>query len=136
MIGLPVFGDQPYSAVRMERKGFGIFLNVADFTPMSLLSAIQEVLTNQSFQESIRKASVIFKNRSMTPGKRAAWWIDHVNKYGGSHLHSEARNMPLYQFLLLDVLICIFFAFLLFILAGFMCFKTVYLALYRKQKED
>ena len=136
MVGIPVFGDQHYNAVRMQRKGFGVFLNMADFTPMSLRSAIQEVLTNQSYQESIRKASVIFKNRSMTPRKRAAWWIDHVIKYGGSHLHSEARNMPLYQFLLLDVLIYIFFAFLLFISAGFMCFKTVYLALYRKQKKD
>ena len=136
MIGIPVFGDQPYNALRMERKGFGIFLNVVDFTPMSLRSAIQEVLTNQSYQESIRKASVIFKNRPMTPGKRAAWWIDHVIKYGGSQLHSEARNLPLYQFLLHDVLICIFFAFLLFISTGFMCLKIVYLALNGKQKKD
>ena len=33
MIGMPVFGDQPYNAIRMVRNGFGIQLNAAEFTP-------------------------------------------------------------------------------------------------------
>ena len=48
MIGLPVFGDQPYSAVRIVRKGFGIKLNVVDFTPEMLRSAIQEILIHHT----------------------------------------------------------------------------------------
>ena len=137
MIGIPVFGDQPYNALRMERKGFGIFLNVVDFTSESLRSAIQEVLTNPLYRENIRRASDIFKNRPMSPGKRAAWWIDHVIKYGGSHLHSEAMNLPLYQFLLLDVFFGIFVTALITIAISLMCLKALRYALQReKQKKD
>ena len=137
MIGLPVFGDQPYNALRIERKGFGIILNLMDFTPVSLRSAIQAILTDPSYKGSIQKASEIFKSRPMSPGKRAAWWIDHVIKYGGSHLHSEAMNLPLYQFLLVDVFCGLFVIVLLFILICFMCFKTLRYAIHRsKQKTD
>ena len=73
----------------------------------------------------------------MPPGKRAAWWIDHVIKYGGSHLHSEATNLLLYQFLLVYVLFGLFVIVLLVILICCMCFKAVRYATHKsKQKTD
>ena len=137
MIGMPVFGDQPFNAIRMVRKGFGIQLNVVDFTPDMLLSAIQEILRNSSYKENIWKASEIFRNRPMPPGKRAAWWIDHVIKYGGDHLHSEAIHLPLYQFLLVDVFLGLCVIVLLFISICVMCFKVLCYAIRcTKQKKD
>ena len=137
MIGMPVFGDQPYNALRITRKGFGINLNAAEFTPNMLRSALQEILSNPSYKDSITKASEIFRNRPMSPRKRAAWWIDHVIKYGGDHLHSEAIHMPLYQFLLLDVLFGFFIAVLSVLFAFIMCFKILrYATCGSKQKED
>ena len=137
MIGMPVFADQPYNALRMVRKGFGIQLHVVDFTPDMLRSAIHEILRKSSYRENIRKASEIFRNRPMSPGKRAAWWIDHVIKYGGDHLHSEAIHLPLYQFLLFDVFLglCVMVLFFLFIC--FICFRILRYVFYcNKQKTD
>ena len=137
MIGLPVFGDQYYNAVRIVRKGFGIKLNVADFTPKMLHSAIQEILTDPSYKENIQKASDIFKSRPMPPGKKAAWWIDHVIKYGGSHLHSEAMYLPLYQFLLVDVFFGFCVIVLLLILICYLFSRAMRYAIRRiKQKTD
>ena len=137
MVGMPVFGDQPYNALRMVRKGFGIQLNVAEFTPDMLRSAIQELLRDSSYKENIRKASEIFRNRPMPPGKRTAWWIDHVIKYGGDHLHSEAIHLPLYQFLLLDVFLGLSAILLLFISICVMCFNVLcYVKRRTKQKKD
>lgn len=137
MIGLPVFGDQHYNALRIERKGFGIILNVVDFTPEKLRSAIHEILTTPSYKEAIRKASDIFKNRPMSPGKRAAWWIDHVIKYGGTYLHSEAMTLSLYKFLLVDVLLGVCVIVLLLIIICCMGCKAVRYAISRiKQKKD
>ena len=136
MIGMPVFGDQLYNALRMVRKGYGIQLNVVVFTPETLHSAVQEILVNTSYKENIRKASEILRNRPMPPGKRAAWWIDHVIKYGGDHLHSEAIRIPLYQFLLFDVFLglCVVAVMIIFILL--MCFKIVqYIFRGTKQKK-
>ena len=137
MIGMPVFADQHYNALRMVRKGFGIKVDVADFTPESLRSAIQEILRDSSYKERIQKASEIFWNRPMPPGKRAAWWIDHVIKYGGDHLHSEAIHLPLYQFLLFDVFCGIGSAIVLFVVICCMCFKILRNVIRRsKQKAD
>ena len=137
MIGMPVFADQHYNALRMVRKGFGIKLDVSDFTPERLRSAIKEMLTNSSYRENIQKASEIFRNRQMSPGKRAAWWIDHVIKYGGDHLHSETIHLPVYQFLLIDVFLGVCIVVLLFLFICFMCFKILRCVIHcNKQKKD
>ena len=105
IICLPVFGDQPYNAARIQAKGYGIHLNLVMFTTDDLTSAIDEILTSAVYKQNIMKASTIFKNRMLTPAKRAAWWIDHVIKYGGQHLHPAVADLPYYQFLLIDVVI-------------------------------
>ena len=46
IIGLPVFGAQPYNAAKIHAKGFGIYLNVVDFTIKDLDMAINELLSN------------------------------------------------------------------------------------------
>lgn len=34
----------------------------------------------------------------------AVFWIEHVAKYGGKHLRPASADLPLYKYLLLDVL--------------------------------
>ena len=46
MIGFPVFADQPYIAGRIVRKGFGLRLDLKNFSVEELVSAIEEVITN------------------------------------------------------------------------------------------
>ena len=118
IICLPIFGDQYFNAHRSDQKGYGLTLNIAEFTVETLGLAINEILNNQSYKQHISKASKIFKSRPMPPAKRAAWWIDHVIRYGGQHLHPTVVDLPYYQFLLLDLiagLICIF------VLVGLVC---------------
>ena len=103
ILGLPVFGDQPYNAARIKAKGFGIYLNVVDFSIDELDAAISELLSNDVYKQNIMKASRIFKSRFFTPAKRAAWWIDHVITFGSQHLHSAVADLPYYQFLMIDV---------------------------------
>ena len=104
IICLPIFTDQHYNALRIQQKGYGLYLNIAEFTAESLTTAVDEIFTNPSYQKNITKASNIFKSRPLTSSQRAAWWIDHVIKYGGSHLRPAVADLPYYQFLLLDVL--------------------------------
>ena len=104
IICLPIFGDQHYNARRIHRKGYGHYFNIAKFTGEMLVSAINEILHNPAYQQTITKASKIFKSRPLTPVKRAAWWIDHVMKYGGDHLHPAVADLPYYKFLLLDII--------------------------------
>ena len=118
IVGFPIFGDQLYNSVRIKEKGFGEYLGIAEFTEEQLISIINKVLKTPSYTQNIRKASNIFKSRALTPAKRAAWWIDHVIKYGGGHLRSAVVDLPSYQFLMIDVVAGLL---VLFLLASLTC---------------
>jgi len=48
MIALPIFADQGYTALRIERTGRGINLDVNTLTEKILGDAITELLTNNT----------------------------------------------------------------------------------------
>ena len=136
-ICLPVFAEQPYNAARMQSKGYGIHLNVATFTANDLTSAIDEILTRPMYKQNIMKASTIFQNRMLAPAKRAAWWIDHVIKYGGQHLHPTVADLPYYQFLLIDVLAGVLALLMILFFICYIFFKCMCRVLGKtKQKTD
>ena len=116
IIGLPINSDQPYNAISMQAKGFGIKLDILHITEADVISAINEIMTNPTYKENISNASTIFKSRPLTPAQRAAWWIEHVIKYGGNHLRPPIARLPYYQLLLLDVLVGIL------VLLALLCF--------------
>ncbi|XP_074660368.1 2-hydroxyacylsphingosine 1-beta-galactosyltransferase-like [Tubulanus polymorphus] len=110
MLGLPLFGDQMYNAERVVVKGYGLKLDTEKFTSDDLQSAIHELLNNSNFTRNIGKASAIFKSRPH-PRDQAAYWIDHVMKYGDQHLKTSTNYMSTAQFLMFDI-----FGSLLFVL--------------------
>ena len=67
-----------------------------------LISSIHDVLNN-TYQEKIHHLSRVFRSRPMSPSQRAAYWVDHVLRFGGDHLHTSALDMPWYQYLMLDI---------------------------------
>ncbi|XP_046543988.1 UDP-glucuronosyltransferase 2A1-like [Haliotis rubra] len=104
MIGFPIFGDQPYNSMRLEYHGFGFKMDLKSFTVEDLVSNINEVIQNSSYSQKIKKAAEITKLRQRSPKDEAVYWIEHVLKYGGAHLRSHCQDMPLYQYLCLDVI--------------------------------
>ncbi|XP_046341338.2 UDP-glucuronosyltransferase 1-2-like [Haliotis rufescens] len=104
MIGFPIFGDQPYNSVKLVYHGFGVNMDLRTFTVDDLVSNINEVIQNSSYSQKIKKAAEITKLRKRSPKDEAVYWIEHVLKYGGAHLRSYCQDMPLYQYLCLDVI--------------------------------
>nr|KAG5686782.1 hypothetical protein BaRGS_010002 [Batillaria attramentaria]KAG5698221.1 hypothetical protein BaRGS_024028 [Batillaria attramentaria] len=104
MVGLPLFYDQFYNAQRMKVKGFGKVVNFQGLTVSQLADVIDEVASDPRYKQSITRASTLFREQFGVPAERAAYWLDHVMKYGGSYMRSAGQEMPLYQYLLLDVM--------------------------------
>jgi len=104
MIGFPVVGDQYYNAKRLAYKGYGLSMDLHDFTADELLDNINTVLGDKSYKERIMKASEIFRSQPQSPVERATFWIEHVCRFGGDHLRSAGNDLPLYSYLMLDVL--------------------------------
>ena len=104
MIGFPISGDQVYNAKRLDRKGYGLSMDLHDFTADQLLDNIHKILGDKSFKEHVAKASEIFRSQPQGPVERATFWIEHVCRFGGDHLRSAGNDLPLYSYLMLDIL--------------------------------
>ena len=104
MIGFPVLGDQYYNAIRIDYKGYGLSMDLHDFTAEQLLDNIHKILGDKSYKERVMKASEIFRNQVQSPVERAAIWIEHVCRFGGDHLRSAGNDLPLYSYLMFDIL--------------------------------
>ncbi len=103
VITFPLFSEQRYNAKRAEYHGLGLTLNVRQFDPADLVNTIKEITTNPSYSQKMKFKSNIFKDGLMSPSERAVYWIGHILKYGGDHLHSYALDMPWYQYTMLDI---------------------------------
>lgn len=55
-------------------------------------------------QDSAMKVSAVFRDRPQPPLDTAVYWIEHVARHGGAHLKPASADIPLYKYLLLDVL--------------------------------
>ena len=122
MIGFPLFGDQHHNAFRMVEHGYGIDMNILKFTVGELFNNIHKMLGEKRFKMATQKASDILKSRPITPQDTAAYWVEHVLKHGGEHLRTGAMDMPLYQFLMLDILL---FVLVVSFLSGYIL-KTIF----------
>ena len=79
-------------------------MDIYDFTVEELSSNINRIFIF-TFKENISKASEIYRSTPQTSREKAAWWIEHIAKFGGSHLRSAGNDLPLYQYLMFDVLL-------------------------------
>ncbi|XP_076442424.1 2-hydroxyacylsphingosine 1-beta-galactosyltransferase-like [Babylonia areolata] len=138
VVATPIFADQAYNAERARTKGFGEVVDIRNVSAEELKETILKVASNKSYKESISKASEIFKIEFGVPMERAAFWLDHVMKYGGGHMRSAGQCVPFYQFIGLDILLCymcFFLSVFAFVLGcSYKCLKCVFCK--RKEKTE
>jgi glucuronosyltransferase len=63
-----------------------------------------QVATDTQYKTAITESSEMFRAEFGVPMERAAFWLEHVIKYGGSRMRSAGHKVPYDQFLGLDVL--------------------------------
>ena len=100
---MPFQPEQWYNAIQAETRGFGISLDRHTLSQESLRSSLIKILTNDTYSNNIKKCSAITKSM---PGSQqtAVFWVNHILRFGGEHLRSPGRDMPLYKMLMLDVM--------------------------------
>ncbi|CAO1355349.1 unnamed protein product, partial [Diamesa hyperborea] len=104
MILFPFYGDQHLNGHKMERLNIGLMQSMVDLSTDSLLEAINTIINNKTYYESIERISDIFKSNQNDPLDTAIYWIEYIIKHKGApHLQSHAKNLPWYRYLLLDV---------------------------------
>lgn len=104
MLGIPMFADQGWNCARAKQKGISLCLDLLEFTSVQLHAHIRELIDNVTYRSTVHRRSAIFRDEPLFGSRKAGHWIDHVIKFGGAHLRSPAVDLPLYQFLMLDVI--------------------------------
>lgn len=114
ILALPLFQEDRANAENLVHRGLGLYLNIFKLTPQKLEDMLNELLKNKKYNENAEHISGMLKNQKFNPTETIAFWVEHVLKFGGNHLRSEAMNMTSTQFIMLDIAMAFFtlFAFL------------------------
>uniref|UniRef100_A0A668AKD2 UDP-glucuronosyltransferase n=1 Tax=Myripristis murdjan TaxID=586833 RepID=A0A668AKD2_9TELE len=105
IIGLPLLFDQFENLLRLEVRGAANVLDVTKLTRENFLEALQEVLHNPSYKNSMNRLSDLHRDRPMHPLDTALYWIEFVMRHkGASHLRTESYKMSWYSYHSLDVI--------------------------------
>ncbi|XP_030745755.1 UDP-glucuronosyltransferase 1-9-like [Sitophilus oryzae] len=132
---MPQFGDQPLNAEAMKAQGAGVLLRLQDATYQSIREAVKQALSPETARNA-KELSARFRDRLVPPLDTAAFWVEHVARHRGArHMRSAAVDMPLYQYLLLDVIgflgaLLLLYTYLVYLILRYGCRR-----LFSKKKE-
>uniref|UniRef100_A0A3F2Z141 UDP-glucuronosyltransferase n=1 Tax=Anopheles minimus TaxID=112268 RepID=A0A3F2Z141_9DIPT len=102
---VPFYGDQHSNALKFQRAGIGLTLQIINVTVDDFRSKVERIVQGPEFQQSVNRLSAIFRDNPTDPLEEAAFWIEYVVRHrGAAHLKSAAVHMPWYRYLLLDIL--------------------------------
>uniref|UniRef100_A0A8D8QFZ6 UDP-glucuronosyltransferase n=1 Tax=Cacopsylla melanoneura TaxID=428564 RepID=A0A8D8QFZ6_9HEMI len=128
MIGIPFFGDQVYNVKIVKRLGVGGYIDFDDIleNPEDLYVLMNEILTNNSYMETVKRVSAMSKTQMMSPRDTAVWWVEYVLKAGGNvnHLKPEYYHLSLFQYLGLDVFAVLLTPAVLLVYGGYRLIST------------
>lgn len=104
LLGLPLVGDQRANLRKMQNKGWGLTIDMHNISQLVLLNAIKRVLTVAEFKNSIKRDSLLYRDRPLSASNLTTYWLEYVIRHqGAQHLYSPARELNLWQYYLLDV---------------------------------
>ncbi|KAJ0172133.1 hypothetical protein K1T71_012106 [Dendrolimus kikuchii] len=108
IIGIPIFADQFTNVIRAVRRGIALRVDLSNAMADDLKIAIEEIVGNPKYTQTVKQLSKIFHDRQMTPGAELVYWVEHVIRTKGApHLKSPALLLPWYQKAYLDLAIII-----------------------------
>lgn len=106
MLFIPIFGDQLRNALKSVATGNALMLPYSSVTIDSFSAILDEMLSNEIYFIRAKELARTFNDNLVPPMEEAIFWIEYVIRSNGAkHLKSNAVNMPLFSYLLLDILV-------------------------------
>ncbi|XKL67571.1 hypothetical protein PGB90_003062 [Kerria lacca] len=116
VIGIPFLFDQFQNIQILVDHEAGLYIDYEEMDKNILLESINQIINNTKYANNMKKFSKIFKDRPMSPLDTALYWTEYVLRHDGApHMRSEIANIPLHQYLLLDVIATVVLSFLFLI---------------------
>lgn len=104
ILGIPLFGDQPLNIKAVVNEKWGLHLPYNQITEATLTQTLNEMLTNRSYVENVKRISLLYRDRPQSGMDTAVFWIEYVLRHNGArHMQSEAIHLNFFQKNSLDV---------------------------------
>ncbi|XP_039757363.1 uncharacterized protein LOC120631751 [Pararge aegeria] len=127
IVGLPIYGDQSTNAAAIEESGLGVQTSLDLISKEYILEKFLKVL-DPAFREKVKYLSRAWHDRPLKAMDSAIHWTEFAAKYRNFTFRSPAADVPLYQYLCLDVISALIMIFAMSILL----FKYVVWAVAKK----
>eukprot|EP00057_Strongylocentrotus_purpuratus_P017353 XP_011671827.1 PREDICTED: UDP-glucuronosyltransferase 2A1 [Strongylocentrotus purpuratus] len=134
MVIMPIFAEQPNNGARVKAKGMGTLLEKDSITYETVKEAVVDVLENPSCLENVKRYSAIYKDRQSEPEETVVFWVEHILKFGGSHLRTRALELSFIQLHSIDVLAFILGIALVIVLLLYSCCKRCFQCCLKSKK--
>lgn len=119
---MPFFGDQHRNALRAVRSGYARKILFVDITEELFENEIKQLIENRSYSKRAKQIAELFRDRIVDPMSESMFWMDYVVRHKGApHLKSNAVNLSIVQYLLLDVLSAVLLVAVIFLFAAKAC---------------
>ncbi|XP_076244173.1 UDP-glucosyltransferase 2-like isoform X2 [Calliopsis andreniformis] len=132
LIGIPLFGDQEKNLRLMESKNIAIVMELEKITEESMNAALDAILHNPKYKESAKRVSKLFRDRPMSAGDTAVYWVEYVIRNGPISLRSKLGDMPWWQLYSVDILAFLIACFVLSIYFVYIFLKFLWTMLQRR----
>ena len=120
-IVIPLYGEQRYNAERTRARKYGVTMEITDLKADDLVSNIKEVIANKQYLINSQKASKLARSLP-DANERIVFWVEHILQFGWEHLRPSFLDMPLHEFLMLDIIVVILISIHLF---AFIAYKLI-----------
>ncbi|KAJ3603350.1 hypothetical protein NHX12_031092 [Muraenolepis orangiensis] len=125
VLGIPLFFDQFDNLLRLQERGAGKILKLADISGHSFERGLNEVLQD-SYRHNIQKLSRLHRDQPISPLEHAVFWIEYVMRHkDAAHLRTEAYRMPWYAYHSVDILVTLLAAVMVFLLSTVLMFRCL-----------
>lgn len=143
VVTMPVFCDHDSNAAKAEVDGYAFKLDLLGLTSKNLLNAINRVIRDPKYKESVKHRQMLLKDQKDTPLDTAVYWVEYVLRHhGAGHFFSPGRNLNFMQYYSVDSYAIILISLILFISLQIWLLKSVlryfieYITMPRKVKGD
>lgn len=106
VLGIPLFFDQFDNLLRLQERGAGKILYLADVDGHTFEEALKDVIYNPSYRDNMQRMSRLHRDQPITPMDNAIFWLEYVMRnQGAAHLRTQAYRMPWYSYYSVDVVL-------------------------------
>uniref|UniRef100_A0A8C5FG12 UDP-glucuronosyltransferase n=1 Tax=Gadus morhua TaxID=8049 RepID=A0A8C5FG12_GADMO len=124
VLGIPLFFDQYDNLLRLQERGAGKILKLAEVNGRTFEQGLGEVLHQDSYRNNMQRLSRLHRDQPIPPLEHAIFWTEYVMRHKGApHLRTESYRMPWYSYYSIDVMMTLLAAVTIFLLSIVIMFR-------------